>query len=512
MQNWYHLLKGSFNIGDETIRLDFGSHIGDQIQLAATLVHETTHAALANMEFGQATKNAYHVIPRTKDLSEKEQVEVMRLLTLGSQDFVQEGLATLMQFLWLTQEMSKKDVLDLAEKILPPEYLDKLREMYFVFDLSPRYRDEFTKKASTLSMETGIRRVAPSLDLFRSAATLRQYLSEADNNPNERLRKIIKTIKHRTWLVTKPIEEIAAQSGITFHPPTSKKDVAAFLTYMASRMGAPREYTEAEIGDTPDSDEFFRSIAEDVVVGNLNQRFSGQAEIIFKLDDFLYYSDVAETIFITPYRDTDEERDRLTPLIGETPEIVLAMIASTGAKYVTAVSRDTAERILKSELRSATLLTKAGAFDSATNQMIESPTFRHPDFVIYNTAKSLLPVLENFSKAHPEARFSHFYASAMEGHILRTLYVKIEGQVPIYAVNALGGGDIDRILELIKEKSRQITEDELRTDKNHYNNYSAFWMGMHREVDWIETMLDPGKKHLYFRDGRVLDVPTTVKA
>ena len=253
MNSWYHTLKGTYNIGDETIRLDFGSHIGDSKQAEGTLVHESIHAALATFEFGQATKNAEYVIPRIKDLSEKDRLEMMQLL-IGSQDFVQEGFATLMQFLWLAETMGKTAALDLAEKVLPKEYLDKLKEFYFVFDLSKRYRDSFTKMVSSLAMETGIRQTAPAVDPFRSVESLKKYLSDGDNNPNERLKKLIESIKSKTWLATKTPKEVVSQSGISFHAPTSKKDVAAFLTYMASRMGDARVYTEAEVGDSPSED------------------------------------------------------------------------------------------------------------------------------------------------------------------------------------------------------------------------------------------------------------------
>jgi hypothetical protein len=506
MNNWYHTLKGAYNIRENTIHLDFGSHIGDSKQAEGTLVHEAIHAALASTEFGQATRTAQQVIPRIKDLSEKEQLAMMRSL-IESQDFVQEGFATLMQFLWLAEDMGKKSALDLAERVLPKEYLDKLKEFYFVFDLSKRYRDLFTATVSNLAMQTDIREIAQKADIFRSHESLKKYLSDEDNNPNERLKKLIVNIKIQTWLVTKTHNEVATASGITFHAPASKKDVAAFLTYMASRMGDGRIYTESEIGDTPRDEDFYPNVAEEVVIGNLSQKFSGQSEMIFKLGDLLHYSDVAETIFVSPYHDTKEERDRLASLTGSTPEIVLGMIANTGAKYLTATSHDIAEKILKYELKDATLLAKEGAFNPLTNEAFGSPALRHPDFVIYNKAKNLLAMLENFLKTNPEARLKYFYAAAMEGHMLRTLYVKIEDQIPTYVVNTLGGKSIDQIVELIKDRAIRITADELRKNKNHYNNLLVFWMGMHREIDWIEIMIDPKKEQLYFRDGRAIKVP-----
>src|SRR5258708_7609833 len=305
MATWYHTVLGRYNISDKWIGLDYGKLLMTESRVAESVfAHEMAHNLMSTQtDFGQATYAISKLLEEFKHLNEKQKLEVVTLIT-KSQEFVQEGIATIFQIGRLRNLTSKSFALNWTNKTLPPEYLDKMNKMLFVFDWSQRYKDYFTEKVSYLVLETGARKVIPQQDLLRTPEKLANYLADENNNPDLRLERLIGTLKYKAWLITKPIPEIAKECGVTFFEPCTKKECADYLTYIASFTNNPHIYSEADIGDSPQGADAFIQAAQNMVVGNMNLDLTNTAEVLFKLEDFLFYADKIEVAFVNPNSET----------------------------------------------------------------------------------------------------------------------------------------------------------------------------------------------------------------
>ena len=497
MSNWFHTVLGRYNISDKWIGLDYGKLFLDPLQANLTLAHEMTHSVLAmDTDFGQTANVVMRLIDDFTHLNDTQKDEIGVHL-LQAQTFVQEGFATFMEVSQLRKMTNRNNALTWAQQHLPQDYLERFHKLMFAFDLTQRYRDFFTAKISHLAMETGIRKFMPKHDLLNNPESVKRYLSDGNNNPDARLNKIIQTLQYKTWLVTKPIPEIAKACGITYFEPTTKEEAAEFLTYVTSFTESPRVFNPSEIGDTPQGSDAFIQAGQNMIVANMNLNLAETAIPFFKIDGFLHYADKMEIMFVNPHDENWKHRDLVKSISGTEPEISIGGFLKTGEKYLTITSKDKAVELLSNQLQHITMMVKWGGYNLIEDKLIWSDKARIPDIVVYNTAQEMAQRFKELLAAKVNTKFVHLHAGAAERHPLQTLIVIVEGKTPIHVVNTYGNKGIVEVLQTIRELTQVMSDDELRTHKRHLNNVMSLWMGMHWEVDWIESMLD--KKTLIFR-------------
>lgn len=479
------------------IGLDYGKLFLDPTQAHLTLAHEVTHGVLAmTTDFGQATNVILKLIEDFTYLDDHQRNEIGASL-VQSQKFVQEGFATFMEISQLRKFTDRNHALNWAEQNLPEDYLERFNKLSFALDLSKGYRDFFTAKISHLAMETGIRKVLSEQNLLQNPERLKNYLSETNNNPNARLEKIIDTLKYKTWLVTKSIPEIAKACDVIYFEPATKEEVARFLTYLTGFTKNQKVFQPSEIGDTPQGSDAFKQAAQNMIVANMNLNLAETAMALFKLGDFLHYAGKMEIIFVNLHDENWKHKDLVKFVSGTDPEISIGGFLRTGEKFLTVTSKEKAAELLNDQLRQVTMMVKWGGFNLVKRSLMWSNDARLPDIVVYNTTQDMAQRFGEFLKSKPESKFIHLHAGASENHPLQTLIVKIEGTTPIHIVNAYGNKGISEVITMIKDRSRVMSDNELRAIKKHVNNILSLWMGLHWEVDWVESMLD--KKTLIFR-------------
>lgn len=491
--NWYHELRGRYDIIEKQIGINYSTLIDNPLQTKLTVMHEGVHSLLAvETEFGQATHVYYKVSEFITKVDAKEVNAITKLL-YDSQRFVQEGFATLIQFNRVMNQYNLSKAEEWASKNVNNIYFQHLQKLTFSSRFSSRYRELFTQKISYLSMETGIRKVARDLNLFGSAETLRVYLSDENNIPDIRLEKLIDVIRYKDWLVTKSFEEISSACGISYNAPSSKKEVASFLTYITNLTDTPRTYAENEIGDTPPGSETLSNVYENMLVANLDLKFSFSD--ILKYSDFIHYADKYEIVLAVLNKDSEKNKEFSLELYGEVPEVLLYGFLGNGEKYVTATTKKTAEIILNENLKDTTLAVKWAGYNPESHKHIWSDNLRPPNLVIYHTPTQMKAMINVVFRTQGNVKFKHLYALAMEESSLQTLFIKVNGYSPIHAVNHLGNRYISECVGLIKEKSEVMDSEFLLKNKKHINNFMALWMGFYWEVDWVETMLDKEMPH-----------------
>jgi len=497
MSNWFHTVLGRYNISDKWIGLDYGQLFLDPVKANLTLAHEMTHGVLAMVtDFGQTTNVISKVIDDFTHLDKTQKEEVVVILA-HSQLFVQEGFATFMEISQLGKITNRNNALTWAQKNLPPDYLGRFNKLMFAFDMQQRYRDFFTGKISQLAMETGLRKFLYEQNLLKDPDKLKKYLADENNNPDARLNKMLKTLRYKEWIVTKSIPEIAKACDITYFEPATKEEVAQFLTYVTSYTKTPKIFTANEIGDTPQGKDAFMQAGENMIIANMNLNLAKTATPLFNLEDFLFYADKMEIMFISPQDENWEHRALVKSISGTEPEIGIAGFFKTGEKYISVTSKEKMIEILANQLKHITLMVKWGGYDLIKKQQIWSEMARLPDVVVYNTTQEMLQSFEMLLNATPATKFVHLHAGAAEGHPLQTLIVVEVGRTPVHIVNTYGNKGIAEILQLLKNQSQIMSETELRSRKRHLNNIMSLWMNLHWDVDWIESMID--KKTLIFR-------------
>lgn len=497
MSSWFHTVLGRYNISDRWIGLDYGKLFLDPVLANLTMAHEVTHSVLAmTTDFGQTANVVVKLIDDFINLNDGQRNEIGTTL-LEAQTLVQEGFATFMEVSQLRKLTNRNHALNWARQNLPQDYLERFNELSFAFDLSQGYRDFFTAKITHLAMETGIRKFMPKLNLLENPELLKNYLNDVNNNPDARLKKIIKTLMYKTWLVTKPIPEIANACDVVYFEPATKEEVANFLTYVASFTSNPRTFRQSEIGDTPQGSDAFKQAGQNMIVANMNLNLAETATPLFNLNDFLFHSDKMEIMFVNLHDENWKHKDLVKLVSGTDPEISIGGFLRTGEKFLTVTSKEKAAELLNNQLQQVTMMVKWGGFDLIKGKLIWSNNVRTPDIVVYNTTQEMTQRFRELLKAKPESKFIHLHAGASENHPLQTLIVRAEGTVPIHIVNAYGNKGITEVIKTINHRSRVMSDDELLACKRHINNIMSLWMGLHWDVDWVESMLD--KKTLIFR-------------
>jgi len=504
MNNYFHLLGklGVYNIKDKQIMLDFRGMVEDEYMPRFTLMHESVHTVLAvETDFAQATHLLYKL--QNEFLYSEEDKRNIFGLMYQSQYFVQEGFATIIPFALLKNDIGKQKADEWATSHITGDYSNFLQKLYFLTDLSLEKRNLFYSKIAALVMELGFRVLAPKYDLLQSATKVQEFLDKEDNNPNKRFEKLIAAVKNNPDILDLTIPDIAQKTNLPYLP-ASKKDVATFMTYLLGKTKHPAEYKEEYVQDRPEGSATLNDAFNNMTVANINIDLAETSEIIFDYKDFLFMSDKIEVIFVNTVDEHTTDMDFLRPRSVENPEVAIVGFTPNRQNYITYVTRMTAEKIINNQLKCITFAVKFGDFDIIRQKLFWSDTVRHPDLIIYNTPSQMKLTLDRLLTSNPQSDFTHLHAQFMENNPIQMLFVALNGDNAIHAVNHFGNKGISEVLQVIKQKSKVMDKDYLLKNKKTINNYLALWGGLWWEVDWTENMFD--KTHLFFRDGKVLSV------
>jgi hypothetical protein len=492
--SYFHEARGDYNIAEQRIRLNFKALAGDPTQAQLTMMHEWVHRLLADTDFGQAIHIFYRLIPHFTKLIEGEVIEIANLL-YDNQQFVQEGFATFIQYGRLVNLTNRETAERWRSSAVSREYQSFLNELVFAFDFSLEERELFSGKISNIAMETGIRRFAVTQDLFSKSENLKIFLSDETNSPNQRLHKLVETIKKDKLLLNKENADIAKASGISYNIPSTKEEVAAFLNYLVSFTAIPTKYSASDVSDALPPSEAITQSMDKMIVANLSMNLVDSATVEFGHADFLLYADEIEIIFVTSHDDTWDQWGFVKDKAKRNPEIGITAFLPTGNKVITYATKSEATNMLNGQLKHVTFATHWSWFNATTNKIRWSESVRKPDIVIYDTTENMGLMLKAVKNTSPATTFTHLHAAMMEGHPLQSLLIRIGGEHSIHIVNHFENKNIVNLINIIRGNSTVMGNTYLRANKKHVNNFLSSWNGLFWEVDWVEGMLDPNVPH-----------------
>ena len=488
MNGWDELTLGHYDIEGRYIGLDYRQLFLDPVRAEITLAHEASHSVMAEFDIGQGARNIVQVLPYVTHLTDSERNSIRKALR-DSQLFVQEGFATYMEIGRLSAISGKAHALRWADQYLHPEYKERFDKLKFAFELSYKYKEAFTSKLSYIALETGFRKHVFKNDLLKTGAKMTDYLESENTNPNKRLQKLLAIVRVKPWILMKEQAVIAELAGVDFYPPTTKEEVAEFLNYISALTPSPRRYAPSEIGETPSGEKLFANAFENTMVRNINLDLATTAEAILNIEDFLHYADVVEAIFVTE-AGKNLAYKTLEPKTNPDHEIAFLAFCKTGEKYMTVTSRDRAVKIVNDELKHASILMKQGGFDVARTHSLLSEQARNPDVIIYNSPQELRAYIADALAKIPTLRFAYRHLGASEKHPFQTIALIVEGQTPLHAANGFGNKHISELIEMIRTKSRDLTNEEMMEMSRPMNDLLSVWMGLPWEIDWVKSMLN----------------------
>jgi len=499
--NWHNLLygkAGQFSPVDRSVGLDYASSFLDNTRAEATYFHEVSHALLSgSTDFGLATEELYKYLPLLKNFSDADKKDVVKLLR-GSQIFTQEGSATLMEVLMLRKRYGAKDAIKWAKENFHEDYYEWFSELEFVVNLGNKYRDFFIKKIPNLAMHTAIRRVIVENCLLDDPARLKSYLSKDSSKPDFRYRKLINLIKDRPYLVLKSPSDLSLLAGIEFHEDVDKDDVVKFLNYLISFTDIEYKYKPEQILENNEAVKVItKEVNDNIIVGNLNLDLEKSSSFVLRKDDLLFYSDTIDTVVLSFAPKDVLYKKELESLLGKDLTFTVIAICNDGTKYIAALDHGEVKDIINNDLRDKTLVVKWGLYDFGVDKIKRVDDVRSPNIVLYNNPKVLRDKLSIYSLNN---KMKYFHILASEGSPLNTLIIR-EGDV-LHFMSTFGNVKIDKIKEDFKNILVEGEFSELEDVKDHFNNISVLWMGLHNEVDWYTSALKGD--YLYFKDGKKL--------
>jgi len=494
---WHQITAGSYDPTSKQSGLDYKRLLHDPVAAQTTLCHETTHSILmASTDFGQTT-NVLYALEREITKIPKEKYQQILNLIYNYQFQVQEGFATLMELLRLANITNKRNALDYAKNNLLPQYQEAVEPLLFAFDMSSRYRDNFTARISWLSLETGIRRDIVENNLLSDPDKFQEYLDEDDKNPNKRLFYFAETIRKNFWLATKDDNTIARQAGVTLFKPTNKEEAATFLEYVSSFTSHPHHFLASDIGDVPQDGKLISDALENTYIANINLNLVENGKVLFDFNEFMKMSDNFEIVVLSPQEQNDDLNNFIKQITGEKPDVGVLAFCKNGESYLTALTKEKAKNIINNELKDCTFLVKWGGYDVVNDRIAWMADFRPPELVVYNFPKDILKEITYLLDKFPDTKFKHLHLGSSENHPFQSLFIRIESKTPIHVVNAYGNKLISEVINTIGQKTTVFDNEELKSSKKHINNLMSLWMGMPWEIDWVETMIDG--KNLHYR-------------
>lgn len=486
---WHSTILGQFDQGGLIGGLDYGRLFLDPIHARGTWIHEVVHGTLCTTtEFGQATTVVFRLLPKLKSFPEKEKKYILQAFR-EKQLFLQEGSATLLQVLYLASKMGKKEALEWAKKELPDDYYVRLNYLLFVFKMSSRYRDEFTRKIPHLALCTGIRKKITELELFDKPKDFIAFLNDPENIPDVRFKKLVNLIKQKPHLVLKSPEELCSLAGITAFPDPSKQDVADFLNYSAKIIGKKVCFKAEDIGDVKEGQEAIMAVNDKIIVGNMNLAQSLTREFLWEMADFLHYADKIEAVIISEFS-TDLDELKVGEMItGRKHEVGIMGFLKGGYRYSIGMDRNQAEEILNNQMKGKTLIVKWGLYKPGDKHISSMPRSPQPSVVIYNSVRDLDLKMAAWLPQHSA---SYIHIGISKDHVFNTFILKDEDGV-LHLVNSIGNKDISEFLNKYGIFLQSNTLQEIVNNPEHYNNTVSIWMNLPWNIDWFRTMAEQDK-------------------
>ena len=483
---WSHTLLGQYDVGADNLAIDLARNFMDPVQAELVHVHEVTHAVLSRTtDMGLASKPIYAHIERFSHLNKQEKEAVIQAL-YDAQVLPQEGLASLMECLHLARKIGPKKAKQYAKDNFPPDYYKRFEQLIYCVDMSQRYRDFFYLKVPALAMEAGFREVAPAEDLLRSPEQLRKFLENPNRNPTLRLEKINEALSLNPWLVTKPIPEIAAASGIEFYEPVSKQVVADYMNYIGSLAGLGGTYTAELVGDAPGPAAILDA-ARGAVITNINHNFGKDSEYLMTETDIDWEANHADCAMVTTWPYYGEREKILEQGTGLKPEVGFALFRRTGEKYICFLPKDKATALIDGPLATKTLIAKPDQINIVTGAFSLSKS-RFPDLVYYDHPETLRKrLIEEKDKLR---EVENLNLGTIQEHPYRITMFRVNGKRPLHVANSFGDANISNIMSALPKVPPRIPDELTRSEyRDAINDYFGF-MGLPWQFDWVSIILD----------------------
>lgn len=487
--SWFHTAGGKYDIKDQWLGVDFARLFLEDRNIAdSVFVHEYVHSVLAHSDFSQGTRTVLQNIKRFEHLNDDQMEEINELL-YKNQWFVQEGYASYMQTRFLVLKIGKKNALEWTNNTFHPTYVEALENFKFLFGMSARYQNEFQTKVTDLALETNLRKAIYEQDLLSSPDTLKEYLEDPQNNPNKRMEMILDYVRLHPHIVLKDFEEIAKSVGLTFYPNAPKDALAKFLTYVSGKTAQPHEYKASDVGDATSNEDKMRVAHDSMVVTNLNLDLAETGEFLFKMEDFLHYSDVYGIIFVNlqngdiPYR---EVFDLLSE--GREPDVSFIGQTRDGEKYLTMCSFDDAQQLLSNELKTVTSMVKWGGYDATAGRYTWSQDGTTPNIVLYNSPADMIENAGKYFKSKG-VKLRRVHIQAFEKGAVQILLLKEPDTGVLHIALNYGDARIVKALEKMKDYQEKAEVEELRENAEDLNNL-FYLLNMDRRVNWTLTMIE----------------------
>lgn len=487
--SWFHTAGGRYDIKDQWLGVDFARlFLEDRNVADSVFVHEYVHSVLAHSDFSQGTRTVLQNVQHFEHLDDAQREEISSLL-YKAQWFVQEGYASYMQTRFLVLKIGKKNALEWANNTFHPTYVEALKKYDFVFGMSSRYQNAFQTKVTDLALETNLRKALYEQDLLSSPDALKAYLEDPQNNPDKRMEMILDYVKLHPHIVLKDFEEIADSVGLTFHPNATKEELAKFLTYVSGMTAHPHQYKASDVGDATSNEDKMRTAHDSMVVTNLNLDLAETGEFLFKMEDFLHYSDVYGIVFVNlqngdiPYR---EVFDLLSD--GREPDISLIGQTKDGEKYLTLCSLDEAQQLLSNELSPVTTIVKWGGYDAVNGKYIWSQDELRPRIVLYNSPSDMVENAKKYFETK-NTKLKRLHIQAFEKGAIQMLVLKEPDTGVLHVALNYGDARIVKALEQTKGFQEKTEVEELRENADDLNNF-FYLLNMDRRINWTLTMIE----------------------
>lgn len=492
----FHSTKGRYFSDTKVVGLDFISNLFRSGDSTSTLIHETVHTFLCNntemgIVFADVEKNAHNF----KHLDTDQQKRIVQLI-FDSQQMLQEGYSTFMQFAMLKRKLSRQEQDEWLKRV-PSNYRKWLRPFLFSFSL-PLERREKINLLVTLAMNTHIRRDMEKYVMLDDIDKLEQYLSKESNNPSARVIRMLKTVKKDPRLLDGDLKNIPKLSGIDFFPPIEKKDIVSFINYIGLKIGITEKITEEQIGEPLSVDQIFNHVQNNTIVANLNLNLDKNSEILYSVDEVIHCSDIIERVHAI----FNDEKTRTSikafiklankSLDGE-PEVTLILQTKTGEKYLYTSSASKVTELLNDQLVSVVLGVKLGDYNLIDDKVYWLPQARSPDLVIFNHHWQVASYLSEYMKVEKAPRFGYCHV-AFGSNFLNMLLVKVENRTPLLTVNVVIPSQVSEILEVIKPYSTEYSDSFLGEHKRQLNSHLILWTGFDHRIDWANVLIEEGER------------------
>lgn len=352
-----------------------------------------------------------------------------------------------------------------------------------------RYREGFISKVPEIALQTNFRYDIFEKKLLNNPEALLEYLEKDEHNPDKRMAKMVELLTIKPHLATKDQSIIAKESGVKLYEPSTKKQLAEFMTYAVSKAGGDIVYTEDMIGDPVSGEQRRHNALDSLMVTNLNLNLRETAEFLWTLEDFNHYNDVYDVIFINLNQSELPHAEIFHELSGgRKPELALVGITKDGHKFLTHCSIDEAEEIFSTTLSHIPLLVKWGGYNFQNGKFIWAKRLtKKPDIVIYNQPADMTKSFMGQDK-NMLVSLEYLAIQAHESGSIQSLIVRQKNGV-LHVVNDLGNKRINEAVKFLKKNgAKKLKVEELKEHAIALNGF-LYMLDLNRKVNWVETMI-----------------------